>query len=739
MNSCWHILDIAPTSDTRAIRKAYAARLKTTRPDDDAAAYQSLREAFDEAMRIAPYQEETTFRQPETGETENQTANGENETFAALIAPSADWIAQAGDILEREGAAGLIRHRMDLTRALEHIPPDQRLGAERFWLGYLRAQNRSLPLLWTFGASWFGWWEGEGLTQTEAHALNGRKYHEVDWVHSPAAFFQRLCEFAENPPAMEKFWFAYPDETEAFTEAERQTMGLLLRRWHDWDRLPEKLRSDWQARYPEFSQETPPEALAAMETHLAQLNAAWQTGGAAAVWALQAQTEALFDRLPAAAIPLWSQRLLQTLRNWQTQSPQLWGSWGKRFNWRDSPFPDSRLTDFEREYFYYQQVLPELMRNPSALAECMDDSYQRFQDGRAEIGYIWDCLKDGLWALSAEETAALDNLFRHYLEHYPQRLPENVFADWYARTEHDNAAFRQPENNPDTAELPTAIIPQDIADHLSAHIREHGAGSLNRYWPNIRTLLQRLPLGAEREASQVMLAFLRGRNITDPLVWAQWADYFGWADDYQAAAHFSAQEMEDLKVKISQAALIGHAAKQSAHARRIQDQAVADTIISPHLHQLAVEGKAARATLLGWLLRHHWRSQWNSPHMREALAHSALYQVVRNSDTVQLVWLTVLAAAVFAAFIAAPAEFQMSFYLNTFGLLTGCTALLLASQGLRFLIGERADAFQRRLQKGKTAWIIGVWLPLAAALVYAAATYPSVLAAALFSFLLETP
>ena len=52
---CWYILQIEPTSDERAIKRAYAKLLKTTRPDDDAEGYQRLREAFDEALAIAPY------------------------------------------------------------------------------------------------------------------------------------------------------------------------------------------------------------------------------------------------------------------------------------------------------------------------------------------------------------------------------------------------------------------------------------------------------------------------------------------------------------------------------------------------------------------------------------------------------------------------------------------------------------------------------------------------------------
>lgn len=54
----WAVLDIEPTNDDRAIRKAYSAKLKQIDVENDPAAFIELRSAMEQARRMAAYQAE---------------------------------------------------------------------------------------------------------------------------------------------------------------------------------------------------------------------------------------------------------------------------------------------------------------------------------------------------------------------------------------------------------------------------------------------------------------------------------------------------------------------------------------------------------------------------------------------------------------------------------------------------------------------------------------------------------
>jgi len=70
----WDTLAIKATPDQRAIKRAYAAKLKITRPEDDPQAYQELREAFDAAKRIAKQMAlESEQQEPSEDETHSAT------------------------------------------------------------------------------------------------------------------------------------------------------------------------------------------------------------------------------------------------------------------------------------------------------------------------------------------------------------------------------------------------------------------------------------------------------------------------------------------------------------------------------------------------------------------------------------------------------------------------------------------------------------------------------------------
>lgn len=176
----WQRLGLeGPCRDITTIKRAYARQLRTTRPDDDAAAYQALREAYDRTMQWA--RESDCEEEGEQHRAEPAGSDGESQGDQAAPAASAspkalcDQVAQT--LLEQGGAAALAS-MPDMMRQLNLLP----LGAQeeasvRF--ADIAIQMRDVPA--PMVAAWrdhFGWADRDFRVERlmgalRMHALTG--------------------------------------------------------------------------------------------------------------------------------------------------------------------------------------------------------------------------------------------------------------------------------------------------------------------------------------------------------------------------------------------------------------------------------------------------------------------------------------------------------------------------------------------------------------------------------------
>ncbi len=79
----WQILEIEPTPDQKAIKRAYSKKLKVTRPDENAEAFQSLYHAYKAALHQATYWDEYQQEyQDDADESKLPEHQGESESQA---------------------------------------------------------------------------------------------------------------------------------------------------------------------------------------------------------------------------------------------------------------------------------------------------------------------------------------------------------------------------------------------------------------------------------------------------------------------------------------------------------------------------------------------------------------------------------------------------------------------------------------------------------------------------------
>lgn len=113
MTTPWSVLEIEPTDDTRAVKRAYARKLKRTRPDEDSVAFQQLHEAYKFACYLA---ENGLARQ---GGDEEEAPEEPGEERDALRTGQHDGIQPADNASHRAERAGEPREE----EALDSGPP----------------------------------------------------------------------------------------------------------------------------------------------------------------------------------------------------------------------------------------------------------------------------------------------------------------------------------------------------------------------------------------------------------------------------------------------------------------------------------------------------------------------------------------------------------------------------------------------------------------------------------------
>ena len=136
----WSILGIRATTDERAIKRAYAGKLKLTRPEEDQQAFQELRDAYEAALKLARFANE--HGADYAGDDEHDEDDGEAPVYTAAY----EWDPQDGaDAAPQPQPAhepGAHDAVPEYVAVWEFEPVSPMLEARRIWADFLTSAHR---------------------------------------------------------------------------------------------------------------------------------------------------------------------------------------------------------------------------------------------------------------------------------------------------------------------------------------------------------------------------------------------------------------------------------------------------------------------------------------------------------------------------------------------------------------------------------------------------------------------
>lgn len=131
----WALLGVEPTTELAAIKKAYALKLRVTRPDDDAEAYQALRGAYERAQQWVRWQRQEAAS-PASEEpaavsapVEPESAPDDTPVMAVEPLPTPEHVVQPQHLIDelslcwrRSGETALLQAWPAVQRELDQQP-----------------------------------------------------------------------------------------------------------------------------------------------------------------------------------------------------------------------------------------------------------------------------------------------------------------------------------------------------------------------------------------------------------------------------------------------------------------------------------------------------------------------------------------------------------------------------------------------------------------------------------------